>query len=408
VAVLRPTDVTEALKRQQAEKAIELMNTSAPTFGRIPVAKEKIRGNGIYLSVNTTAPWGSTGARNVDETLPIAQRSAWQNPIITAKYRYTRVHLANQLIALAQNYKDAYVVAKANAELAAMKTFYKLQNWHVFRDAKGTLAVGSECPTATTMTMASPDYTRGLKPGMLVDIADAGTETTANVESITISTIDRPAYTVTFSDTCNTSFASGDTVVMQGDRDTTATKNICGFKSGIISSGTYFGVNVGTYEEWASNVKTFSGTPTPLTEMNMFEVLNLIEANTGSGEMNLELLCNQPVYNEYYLMHVPAARYEQGKAIKGGHTGLYFQGHELIKDTDCPADDMFFYEPTTWNKYEVQPDQWGDSGGKWQSESLSGNKDNVGSYFRSYMEVACKAPKKNGRLGDIYTSQTVK
>lgn len=131
---------------------------------------------------------------------------------------------------------------------------------------------------------------------------------------------------------------------------TGATDHIMGLVAtagGIMSTGTYAGIDRGTYSQWQGTIMSNSGVDRALTFDLMREMRRRIY--TASG-LKPDLIITTPELHEKYgKLFGQQRRYIQeirlrGQTITldGGYQMLEFDGIPVLEDVDCPAEHMIF------------------------------------------------------------------
>lgn len=142
---------------------------------------------------------------------------------------------------------------------------------------------------------------------------------------------------------------------------TGASDSLVGLNSGLITSGTYAGIDVGTYPSFASTINANGGTPRNL-DLNL---MNTVEASifTASG-FRPDFIVTTPALMTKYKSLFEVIRRVPGDNPSIYNTGVqddgvFFMGIPVIRDINCPAGTMYFLNrdsmhfcelPTQYNK----------------------------------------------------------
>ena len=117
----------------------------------------------------------------------------------------------------------------------------------------------------------------------------------------------------------------------------TGAPNIIGlFGGALAASGTYAGLAVSEFPEWASNVLANGGVPRPLT----FDLLAQLESeifNASSEKPDL-IVCSTGVWRKYSLLFEPLRRFNDqvNKVYATSVDALEWRGIPVIRDKDAP------------------------------------------------------------------------
>jgi hypothetical protein len=129
--------------------------------------------------------------------------------------------------------------------------------------------------------------------------------------------------------------------------------NIIGLQTALATTGSYAGIAKATYAEWAGNVET-NGSARALTK----PLMDAIERKcyVASGEQPNLWICSPGVAQKYEGLFDANTRNvviindlaNQSKPSGGGlvktetgATGLFYKGHEIFRDKDCPTGHLF-------------------------------------------------------------------
>lgn len=124
----------------------------------------------------------------------------------------------------------------------------------------------------------------------------------------------------------------------------TASPSLVGLTTAIAASGSYAGVAVGTYSEWAGNVQANGGTPQALTLAQLATAEGL--AFVASG-MEPDFLMTTPlIYSKYESLFNATVRTvtDGSKPIpqfQGSSGRLFWRGKPIIRNRRCPAGKIF-------------------------------------------------------------------
>jgi Family of unknown function (DUF5309) len=131
---------------------------------------------------------------------------------------------------------------------------------------------------------------------------------------------------------------------------TGATNHVMGLldatSGGLISTGTYAGIDRGSVSQWAGNEIANSGAPRPLDVSLMRDTVRQIYQ--ASGEQVDLIVCDPFQHMKYGQLIDPFRRWMENVTLRGevkldaGYKALEFDGIPVIMDPDCPAGKMVF------------------------------------------------------------------
>ncbi len=116
---------------------------------------------------------------------------------------------------------------------------------------------------------------------------------------------------------------------------------------GLAATGTYAGVDRGTYTQWAGNVLANGGVERPIT----FELMRAMRRAiyTASGQKPDLIVCDPLTHERYGNLFGSERRYIQDVRMRGekisldgGFQVLEFDGIPVVEDVLCPAGNMLF------------------------------------------------------------------
>lgn len=116
---------------------------------------------------------------------------------------------------------------------------------------------------------------------------------------------------------------------------------------GLAATGTYAGIDRGTYTQWAGNVLANGGVERPVT----FELMRAMRRTiyTASGLKPDLIVCDPLTHERYGNLFGSERRYIQDVRLRGekitldgGYQVLEFDGIPVVEDVLCPAGNMLF------------------------------------------------------------------
>ena len=156
--------------------------------------------------------------------------------------------------------------------------------------------------------------------------------------------------------------------VMAGDfytgtgTDAFGNPNLIGLQTALAATGTYATIAKATYPEWAGVVLANGGVARPLT----FDLLANLEQNlfVASGREPDYILTSAGVARKYEGLFesrritmdqgsspVPGYQGSTSGGVTGPRTNLFWRGKPVIRDRDCPANQLFMAK---WSELEMK------------------------------------------------------
>lgn len=135
------------------------------------------------------------------------------------------------------------------------------------------------------------------------------------------------------------------TSMLYGDGTGNGGKDLTGLGAAISATGTYGGIDRGTYAWWRANVISNSGTPgTPGTLSLTSMMRTFLKISDGNDQPDL-LLCGMATWHEYFKLVESKIQINTtvGKKMADyGFQTLEFMGKPIIADPNCPEGIIYF------------------------------------------------------------------
>jgi hypothetical protein len=359
----------------------------------------------LHTGRNLTAGFG----RDVGATLPTPSQQSYDVAVIPKSRQYGRIEISGDAFTSTRDDAGAFVRALSSEVDNCVRDMKKSFNRQFHSDGTDALAFHTGVDDASGFSL---DDNRGngfvfLKPNMVVDIIDAGDNTTKRGDSITVSTVAAPG-TTTVAVTTGSNPAStedGDYWVLED----TLGQQLMGI-AGIISnanppllSGGLHALPVSTKTYWVAQVNSNSGTNRTLTPLLMRRVMSQIASNSDFKIEDIKfILTSFEVQDEYYNTMVAQKQYPNTLTLDSGYSGLDFSGIPVIADPDCRKNRMYYIVPDSMKIFEEAPLDWMDRDGGVLHRVE--NQDMYRGTAFTYFNLGCLNRNANGLLDDIAIS----
>jgi hypothetical protein len=400
--------------KEQFKKKSVLMENVKKTAKGLDTSGRFIQG--AVSKAHTTG----LGAKPEGYTLPTPGYEGLETFTVYMKSNYARIQVSGQVIRASRDGRGALVSAFTRETQSATLGLRKDVNRQLFGNGTGVLCLTNGSASSTTLTVdslfglayTSPTSTsdvsnpvaptKYLKAGMIIDVGDATTYTTIDVDSKTITSRDS---TVVCTLTSNSSTWDDNGYVMREDA---AAQEMMGLR-GIVDDNSTGGLDAlqgitrstTGNDYWNSNiVDTGSVTaPTTLTEELMQQAAS--EAEENDGELNL-IVTTFGLRDSYAKLLTPDKRFVNTLDLKGGFKGLSFASGgdiPMVADTDCPPYFMFFLDTSSLYMGESLPLAWMDDDGSVMSRVT--NYDAFEATLRLYANLFTDRPVSNTSLSFV-------
>jgi hypothetical protein len=166
-------------------------------------------------------------------------------------------------------------------------------------------------------------------------------------------------------------------------------KDITGLFAAIADTGTYAGLDRGTYTWWKSYVNANGGTPRNLTEELMRDVKTTVEAR--GGRVNAIYTGSKQWYAYGDILRTER-RQVNPTTLTGGYQALDFEGVPLIKVPGYDTNRMDFVDEDLL-EYVVLKD--------FEAKPMAKTKDSDVIWVTHYSQLVCRNPYRMGSLQDL-------
>ena len=166
-------------------------------------------------------------------------------------------------------------------------------------------------------------------------------------------------------------------------------KDITGLYAAIADTGTYAGLDRGTYTWWKSYVNANAGTPRNLTEELIRTVKSTVEARGGRVTA---IYAGSTQWYRYGDLLRAERRQQNPVSLTGGYQALDFEGIPLIKVPGYPQTRMDFVNEDLL-EYVVLKD--------FEAKPMAKTKDSDQIWVTHYSQLVCRNPYRMGSLQDL-------
>ena len=166
-------------------------------------------------------------------------------------------------------------------------------------------------------------------------------------------------------------------------------KDITGLFAAIADTGTYAGLDRGTYTWWKSYVSANGGTARNLTEELMRTVKSTIEARGGRVTA---IYAGSTQWYRYGDLLRAERRQQNPTSLTGGYQALDFEGVPLIKVPGYTQTRMDFVDEELL-EYMVLKD--------FEAKPMAKTKDSDVIWVTHYSQLVCRNPYRMGSLQDL-------
>lgn len=395
-AALRIYD--KAVHEQVFSKNVLFMNVLkniAHDTGAASVAgASAVGGGGKMLTVHYGRNIGSA-AGGESLTLPTAGKQSYIQANIEMKYNFHQISLTDVVLQASKRSKEFLVNVLESEYTGAKNDMQRQLSRQGYGVGSGEIAkVNGAVSGATTVNLDNPMV--GKNPTDYIEIDNilrfGGTASNiGTVESITDGD--------TFETVDNETISDNDAVyIARSASESNKDAEIMGLK-GLIDDGTNVttleGLSRSTYTWWQSYVND-NATQRSLSDALLHSTW--IEAQKKGNTKYI--LTSWDVQSAYGQLLTPDRRYTQGNMkLKGGFTGVDFNGVPMVADYDAPYDEAYFIDPSTLSVEEIAPISFLNDDGNILDRSATIPAWNA--TLRYYANLCNSAPNKSTSLRDV-------
>lgn len=353
-----------------------------------------------YISLHYDRNIGSA-AGSETLTLPVAGRQKYLQANVPMKYNFHTISLTDVSLKASQRSKEFLVNVLETEYNGAKNDMQRQLSRQGYGDGTGVICRVNDASPDTTLTFDTPmigkyptDYF-SLDNAILFDSAVA----TATSEAFT--TVSAITGNNTMTVASGTGIADNDYVFIAHSATSPDASNrnaeIMGLK-GLIDDAsnvsTFEGLARGTYTWWNSYVND-STTQRSLTD----ELLHTTYLEAKKKGDPKYALTHFDVSSAYGQLLTPDRRYGDTMTLKGGFTGVAFNGLPIVPDYDCPYDELYFIDPSTLSVEDLAPMGFlNEDGSILDRSSVQPIWQATLAY---YANLANKAPNQSSALRDV-------
>jgi hypothetical protein len=264
----------------------------------------------------------------------------------------------------------------------------------------GVIATCDGAPSSHVITLNTPDDSADLSDsemryffvGQKLDsISSAG----AVHDTLTVSSIDRSAKTITVTGDSNT--VDGDKLVMSGSFDS----EMIGLRAWIDNAGTLANIDPSSVPTWAA--VEVGSTSTGISEVLLDQAVEGVETD-GDGSTPSLFFVEHSQRRKLASQLQAQKRYDGREVtLKAGWVGLQVARGTLIADRYCPVPEGFAITPRELVRFVGLDFTWDDQDGRVLFKALDGT-DAVEARFISYQQLV--TPNRNSHAHFLMSTPT--
>jgi hypothetical protein len=402
------TTVGNILKEVYEPDIIDQLDSKTIALKRILKSDKgittEIGGKYVVFPIRTKRNHG-VGSRNEGELLPLPGQQSYNAGRVSLKYQYGGVELTGQIFELANSNFQAFSSA-LDAEISGLKENLEFdQNRQVYGNNRGTLATVTTLGTGVN-TVTALNAAQYIEEGMQVDVIDittiAASPPTARAADRQVVSYNAATGVITLSGAVFTT-AVGDIVVRMGS----VNREWTGLASIIQNTGVLYNIDPAVESRWKATVDSNAGTPRPLSEGLMINMVDSV--SVAGGDISL-IVAGLGVRRSYFNLLNQLRRFTNTQEFTGGFSGLAFTTDNgdipLVVDKYAPTKSMLFMDESQIKLYQEHEWAWMNrDGSEWQRKIGSGGTyDAYQAYFYKYSEIGTHRRNAHGRIDDLIES----
>lgn len=363
-------DYQPMIRKQFSEESVLLNNLEKGEFDSTDA-----RGSFVRITLQKSQHV-ATGAKPEGYSLPAKNYTRLETSDVYSKSNYGRVEVSGQVMKASRDNKGAAMKA-LEVEMQAVTSGMRndINRQLACGNGVGTLALDNGGSQTTTWTLdsllgigfttpssasheAAP--TKYFIAGMKVDVGDATTQSTIDVDSASVTSVDSATQ------------ITGTTITGADDngyfmREDAYAAEMMGLR-GIVDDGGHLDTfqtiqRTGTGNSyWKSSVvdKGSAASPETLQESFMQDAFTLSEKNGGKVGL---IFTTFGLRDSYASILQSDKRFVNTTELKGGFKAIDFNGTPVVPDKDCTPYNMYFLDKSTITLFEQSPISWADEDG---------------------------------------------
>lgn len=351
---------------------------------------ENISGRDAVIPVHYGRNEG-VGARPDGGDLPEAGRQAYRELRVPMKFNYGRITVTGPAIAASRDDAGAFARVVDLETRGLVADLARDINRQLFGDGTGLLAMAAENASGTRLRVSS---TRHLRPGMRIDVIDAGDPAgPPAAQNVEIVFVDPDNHEIELASAVSLTAAHG------LYRHNSATHEMMGLMGIVDDSDTVLQTVDRARNPWfKAHVMTGDGEGRDELTLELMQRAVDRSEETAGGYIDA-IVTTYEIRRLYASLLQAQRRYVNTMELDGGWKALEYDGRPLVPDRDCPDATMFFLDTSTFKLYRMSDWDWMQEDGA-ILHRVSG-KDAYEAVLYHYGELGCDAPRKNVRIDGI-------
>lgn len=387
------------LKRFYSGPIQDTMNENCTAFRAFEKAKEGWTGSGFYSPVRVRRNQG-VGSAAENALMPSSGRQTVVQASVTAASNYMSFSITGQMIKASQNDAGAFAkVFSSEMEFGAKDMYSSLNRQYGWSSSVGTLArVNTAAAASTSLVIkgrtTGEDPTQFLDGTLVIDIVNATTGVYA-AQGVTINSVSytQGATTATLTLDTPVTAAADLAIIVSGSYGNDITGVLAPLDGG---TGTLYGINRATYQQFQGNYGDLSGAQLSLDAMQQWYNAGL---KRGGSQYNA-IWCDYASLRYHSKLLVAGKRYSnttQGDGTFGKKDKFYmdFMGIPIVPDKDLPIT-MLFLQAETFKNAVLADFEFMDETGSSMVKIPGVDAYSVSA--RYFANLLCVAPASNARL----------
>lgn len=385
------TTFDAVLKEDYGRKLRSVINTRRILMTRLQRTSEAsdFTGRRAVVPINMR-PSQSVGARAETGSTPSPQSQTYVDMLVPMVYNYGTAKFTLPSIKATASDEGAFERIM-DAEMRGLERDARNDcNRQLFGDGFGSIGRANGAGASTTALVL--DSGHSVKRNIIIDIYTAKSAGTQEVDSVKVSSVSGTTATLASAQV----WADNSWVFREDARG----NEIMGIQ-GIVDSTTYVttlhGISRSTYPEYAGQILDNSGTNRPVT-LDLMQQGYLQAEREAEGEISLGVT-SYNLWRKIGNLMAPDRRYTPSMRLSGGFTALDFNDKPIVADRDCPANNLFWLDESTFIRYELADWDFDDTDGS-VLHKVSGEAAYEALLYY-YAELACTDPANSVNIRDL-------
>jgi hypothetical protein len=339
-------------------------------------------------------PSQSVGARADGGSTPSPQRQTYVDMLVPMVYNYGTVKFTLPTIKATASDRGSFARVMDAEMNGIRRDLMNDMNRQMWGDGFGALGRANGAGAATSALVL--DAGHKVKRNQIIDIFTAKSGGTQEVNSVQVNSVSGTTATLE-----NVATWSDNSWVFREDSRGNEMMGVQGIVDTTTFVTTLHGIDRSSFTEFGGQILDnplgTGGTLRAVT-LDLLQQGFLQSEELGEGEISL----GGTTYNLWRKignLMVPDRRYTPAMTLSGGFTALDFNGKPIVADRDCPANNFFWFDESTFTIYVLAD---------WQFDDTDGNvlhkADREAAYealLLYYAEMACHDPANNVNIRDL-------